>query len=162
MELDMSDRMLRRFAIQAMVLQCMAEQRLDALVYPTSNLPPARLGQPEEPPVNGRTGVWSMLGQQGFPVMTVPVGFTTEVYDRVRDPSAPPTPVPAGSGGFERIPGNDRTRLVGPVPAKLPVGMDIVGRPFDEPLLIKIGSAYTAATHHRMSPPDFGPIPGEM
>ena len=160
MELDMSDRMLRRFAIQQIVLQCMAEQKLDALVYPTSNLPPAKLGQPPEPPVNGRTDVWSMLGQQGFPVMTVPAGFTSVVYDRVRDPTAPPSP--AGGGGFERIPGNDRTRLVGPVAAKLPVGMDIAGRPFGEPLLIRIGSAYTGATHHRTPPPDFGPVPGEL
>ncbi|HEY4214993.1 MAG TPA: amidase [Steroidobacteraceae bacterium] len=162
MELDMSDRMLRRFAIQQIVLQCMAEQKLDALVYPTSNLPPSKLGQPEEPPVNARTGVWSMLGQQGFPVMTVPAGFTTVVYDRVRDPTAlasPPAPV--GGAGGERIAGNDRTRLVGPVPAQLPVGMDIVARPFAEPLLIRIGSAYTAATHHRMAPADFGPVPGE-
>jgi Asp-tRNA(Asn)/Glu-tRNA(Gln) amidotransferase A subunit family amidase len=163
MELDMSDRILRRFAIQQIVLQCMASQHLDALVYPTSNLPPAKLGQPEEPPVNGRGGVWSMLGQQGFPVMTVPAGFTTEVYDRIRDPSAPPSPLPAaGAGGGERIADNDRTRLVGPVAAKLPVGMDIVGRPFDEPLLIRIGSAYTAATHHRAPPPDFGPVAGEL
>jgi Asp-tRNA(Asn)/Glu-tRNA(Gln) amidotransferase A subunit family amidase len=161
MELDMSDRMLRRFAIQQIVLQCMAEQQLDALVYPTSNLPPAKLGQPEEPPVNGRTGVWSMLGQQGFPVMTVPAGFTTVVYDRVRDPTAPVSPAGTG-GGLERIPGNDRTRLVGPLAAKLPVGMDIAGRPFDEPLLIRIGSAYTSAAHHRAPPPDFGPVPGEL
>jgi Asp-tRNA(Asn)/Glu-tRNA(Gln) amidotransferase A subunit family amidase len=162
MELDMSDRMLRRFAIQQMVLQCMAEQHLDALAYPTTNLPPSKLGQPEEPAVNGRSNVWSFLGQQGFPVMTVPVGFTTVVYDRVRDPTAPLSPPPpAGAGGGERIPGNDRTRLLGPIPAKLPVGMDLVGRPFDESLLIRIGSAYTGATRHRTPPADFGPVPGE-
>lgn len=161
-ELDMSDRMLRRFAIQQIVLQCMGEQKLDALVYPTSNLPPSKLGQPEEPPINGRTGVWSMLGQQGFPVMTVPAGFTTMVYDRVRDPTAPASPpAPAGGAGGERVAGNDHTRLAGPVPAKLPVGMDIVARPFDEPLLVRIGFAYAAATHHRVPPPDFGPVPGE-
>jgi amidase len=162
MELDMSDRMLRRFAIQEIVLQCMAEQKLDALAYPTTNLPPSKLGQPEEPPVNGRSGVWSFLGQQGFPVMTVPAGFTTLVYDRVRDPTAPLSPLPVGAAGGDRIPGNDRTRLVGPTPAKLPVGMDIVARPFGEALLIRIGSSYTLATHHRAPPPDFGPVAGEL
>ena len=49
-ELDMADRMLRRFAIQQMVLQCMQEQGIDAIVYPSSNLPPAKLGAPPEPP----------------------------------------------------------------------------------------------------------------
>ena len=64
------------------------------------------------------------------------------VFDRVRDASAP--------GG---------TRLVGPVVAKLPVGMDLLGRPFGEPVLFKIGSAYEAATRHRVSPSEFGPVP---
>jgi hypothetical protein len=53
----------------------------------------------------------------------------------------------------------DGTRLIGPTPAKLPVGVDFAGRPFDEPLLFKIASAYAAATKHRISPPEFGPLP---
>jgi Asp-tRNA(Asn)/Glu-tRNA(Gln) amidotransferase A subunit family amidase len=158
-EVNTAERMQRRFAIQEMVLQCMAEQNLDALVYPTTNLPPAVLGQPDEPPVNGRGGAWSFLGQQGFPAITVPAGFTTEVYDRVRDPTAPkPEPIPAGvfaEGGREP------TRLVGPVAAKLPVGVDIVGRPFDEPTILRIAAAYEAATKHRTPPAGFPPLKGE-
>jgi len=99
-------------------------------------------------------------------VITVPAGFTTEVYDLIRDPTAPQTPASAwgrgGGGGNERLEGDDRTRLIGPVKAKLPVGMDIVGRPFDEPLLLKIASAYEAATKHRKPPAGFGPPKGEM
>lgn len=156
-EVDLAARMLRRFAVQQIVLQCMAEQNLAALVYPTSNLPPAKLGAPLGPAVNGRNGggVWSFLGQQGFPVITVPAGFTTEVYDLVRDPAAPKATV----AGNDRTAGDDRTRLTGPFPAKLPVGMDIVARPFAEPTLIRIASAYEKATRHRVPPPGFGPIP---
>ena len=33
---------------------------------------------------------WSMIGQQGFPAITVPAGFTTEVYDRIPDASSFP------------------------------------------------------------------------
>jgi Asp-tRNA(Asn)/Glu-tRNA(Gln) amidotransferase A subunit family amidase len=77
----------------------------------------------------------------GFPAITVPAGFTTEVWDRVRD-------------------GNS-TRLVGPVPAQLPVGVDFIARPFDEAMLIRIAAAYEAATRRRLPPPDFGPVPGE-
>ena len=33
------------------------------------------------------------------------------------------------------------------------------GRPFGEPVLFKIASAYEQATHHREPPPDFGPLP---
>lgn len=166
-EYNMAERLLRRFSVQQLMLQCMAEQKLDALVYPTSNLPPTKLGAPAGPPINGRngTGVWSFLGAQGFPVITVPAGFTTEVYDLIRDPTAPQTPASAwptgGGGGGERLEGDDRTRLVGPVAAKLPVGIDFAGRPFDEPLLLRIASAYEAATAHRQTPAAFGPLKGE-
>ena len=50
-------------------------------------------------------------------------------------------------------------QLVGPVPAKMPVGVDFLGRPFSEPTLLKIAAAYEQATKHRKPPPDFGPLP---
>ncbi len=160
-EYDMSGRMLRRFAVQQMVLQCMQELGIDAIVYPSSNLPPAKLGAPPEPTVNGRGGSWSFLGQQGFPAITVPAGFTTHVYDRVRDPGAPIIQPAGGGGGGEGAVNTKGTHVEGPIPAKLPVGMDIVGRPFAEPTLLKIASAYEAATRHRAPPPGFGPLAGE-
>jgi amidase len=169
MQYDMSKRMLRRFSVQQMILQCMAEQELDALVYPTANLPPTKLGAPGAPQANARAGVWSFLGAQGFPVITVPAGFTTEVYDWIRDPSAEEIPESAfvnptgggGGGGNQRTEADRRIRLVGPTPAVLPVGVDFVGRPFDEPLILRIASAYEAATKHRKPPAEFGPLAGE-
>jgi Asp-tRNA(Asn)/Glu-tRNA(Gln) amidotransferase A subunit family amidase len=143
--LDTVNRMQNRFALQQIVFQCMALLDLDAMVNPTSNIPPSKLGEPFEPSVNGRSfGGWNLLPGNGFPAISVPAGFTTEVFDRVRDPTAP--------GG---------TRLVGPISAELPVGIDFVGMPFDEPMLFKIASAYEAATHHRIPPPDFGPLDEE-
>lgn len=53
------------------------------------------------------------------------------------------------------------TRLVGPVSASSPVGIDFLARPFDEALLFRIASAFEAATRHRRPPPEFGPLPGE-
>lgn len=160
MEYDMSDRLLRRFAVQKMIMQCMQEQNLDALVYPTEPLPPAKIGAPATPNVNCRTGVWSFLGAQGFPAITVPAGFSTRVYDWERDPSAPlPTPpeecgpVGGGAGGLR-----EGTKMVGPIPAKLPIGVDFLGRPFSEPTLLRIAAAYEAATQHRLAPPEFGPV----
>jgi amidase len=136
----------KRFAIQQAVLQCMATIGIDALTYPTGNVPTPILGAPYEPLLNGRNGgsSWNLLGQQGFPAITVPAGFTSEVFDRVRDSQAP--------GG---------TTLVGPVPAVLPVGIDFLARPFAEPLLLRIASAYEGATHHRRPPPDFKALDGK-
>jgi Asp-tRNA(Asn)/Glu-tRNA(Gln) amidotransferase A subunit family amidase len=150
-ELDTAVRLQHRFALRTIVLQCMQEQDLDVLVAPTASVPPPKLTAPREPAVNGRSPVgWSLLGQQGFPVLTVPAGFTTEVWDRVREENE-------AAGGAGAAP----ARLVGPIPARLPVGLDLVGRPFDEPLLIRVAAAFEAATGHRSPPAGFGPLAGE-
>ncbi len=141
--LDMANLYQDRFAYQQVVMQCMAQQNLDALVSTAGNIPAYILGAPFEPPLEGRTNsVWGLLGQHGIPTLSVPAGFTTHVFDRVRDTTAP--------GG---------TRLASPVPAKLPVGIMFFGRPFSEPTLFRIASAYEAATKHRVPPPDFGALP---
>ena len=142
MTLDNADRWLLRFAVQQIVLLAMEDMKLDAMITPTGNIPPYILGRPLEPTLNGRgPSIWSFLGTQGFPQLGMPAGFTTKVYDRVRDTSAP--------GG---------TRLTEPTPAKLPLSVMLFGRPFGEPVLFRIASAYEQATHHREPPPDFGPL----
>ena len=140
--LDLGSRLQQRFALQQIALQCMGQMQLDAVTYPTSNIPAAKLGAPTEPTVNGRpSNAWTLLGANGFPAITVPAGFTTVMYDRVPD----------GEG----------TKLADAVPAKLPVGIDFIAKPFDEPTLFRIAAAYTAATKHRTSPAGFGPLKGE-
>jgi amidase len=142
MTLDNANRWLMRFAVHQIVLQAMEDMKLDAMVSPTGNVPPYVLGRPLEPTLNGRgPSIWSFLGTQGFPLLGVPAGFTTEVYDRVRDGAAP-----------------EGTRLTGPVPTKLPLSVMFFGRPFGEPTLFRIASAYENATHHRQPPSDFGPV----
>jgi Asp-tRNA(Asn)/Glu-tRNA(Gln) amidotransferase A subunit family amidase len=137
--LDTSARMHSRAALQTLLMHCMEAQTLDALVAPMSTVPPRKLLSPREPAINGRTPIgWFMFGQQGFPVIDVPAGFTTAVWDRERSGS--------------------ETRLVGPVAAQLPVGVDFVARPFGEPLLFRIAAAYEAATKHRRPPDGFGPV----
>jgi amidase len=148
MDVDMGGRMLDRFMVQTTVLQCMEELKLDAMTYPTAATPPEMLGSPTGAGGGGRSrGSSSSLGRQGFPAITVPAGFTTEVWDRERDPTAAKGPN-----------GQPGTRLVGPVAVKVPVGIDFVARPFAEPTLFKIASAYEAATRHRAPPPAFGPL----
>ena len=143
MTLDNANRWLTRFAVQQIVLQAMEDMKLDAMITPTGNIPPYVLGQPLEPTLNSRTpSIWSFLGTQGFPELGMPSGWTTQVWDRVRDASAP------GGTRFKDQP----TR------AKLPLSVMLFGRPFSEPTLFKIAAAYESATHHREAPVDFGPV----
>jgi amidase len=124
-----------RFAVQTLVFQCFGEMNLDAVVYPSGNIPPGVLTSPAEPTVNDRGLSWSGISSRGFPAITVPAGFTTAVYDR------------DGNGN-----------LLPPVAAELPVGIEFLALPFDEPLLFSIAGAYEAATHNRRVPPEFGPL----
>jgi amidase len=141
--LDLARRQQFRFAVQQIVLQCMAEQKLDALVYPTGNVPAPKLGAPVEPTVAGRSALaWTVLGANGFPAISVPAGFTTQIYDREPDATAP-----------------EGVRLVGPVAARLPVGIDFMARPFAEPTLLRIAAAYEAARPHREAPLGFAAPP---
>jgi amidase len=127
-----------RFTLQAVVFQCFAEMGLDAVVYPTGNIPPAILTAPQEPTVNDRSsGLWTYVNSRGFPALTVPAGFTTIVYDR--DTAGNLLPAKAAS---------------------LPVGIDFLGLPFEEAKLFTIGAAYEASTKHRIQPPGFGPLDG--
>ena len=156
--LDTTVRLQRRFAVQEIMLYAFADMNLDAVVYPTGSLPPSKLGGLPEPSVHGRPTLWTFLGTQGFPAITVPAGFTTHVYDRMPDPKNPPPADvlrrPNGEGGGAA----QNSILVGPIPAELPVGVDFLGRPYSEPILFKIAAAYEQATKARRPPPDFGPL----
>jgi len=45
------------------------------------------------------------------------------------------------------------------LPRPMPISMMLWSGVGEEPTLIKIASAYEAATKHRVPPPDFGPLP---
>lgn len=126
-----------RFTMQTIIYNCFAEKDLDAVVYPSGNIPPGIATSPQEPTINDRGSNWTAISVHGFPTMTVPAGFTTRVYDR-------------NLGG----------KLLPPVPAKLPVGMDILSLPFSEPTVFAIAEAFEEATRHREQPPSFGPLNG--
>jgi len=53
--LDLRDRDSSRLAIQQTVMQCMAMLNLDAVTYPTGNVPPALIKAPVEPDLHGRS-----------------------------------------------------------------------------------------------------------
>ena len=140
-----------RTVLQMLVNKVMADNRLDALVYPTKTIPAPRLAAPVEPAlVDGhdfRAPLTPRLSPNaGLPAIVVPAGFTSEVYDRI--PARDNARVAAGE-------------LDGPKAAQLPVAIEFLGRTYSEPLLIRIAAAYEQATHHRRAPADFPALPGE-
>ena len=162
-----------RTVLQMLINKVMADNRLDALVYPTKTVLAPRLGEPVEP-INLKT-VQDMVTvmidgepyersiervldlrapltprlspNSGYPAIAVPAGFASKVYDRA---------VARGADGSKRA-----GEFSPPKAVELPVSLDFLGRAFSEPLLIRIAAGYEAATRNRKPPKDFGPVAGE-
>jgi Asp-tRNA(Asn)/Glu-tRNA(Gln) amidotransferase A subunit family amidase len=110
--------------LQAGIRRVLQDQRLDALIYPTWNNPPRRIGDLASPHGNNSA---RLSPPTGFPAITVPMGSV-------------PAPVPA--------PGPRAARSS----EALPVGLQIFGDAWSEPVLIEIAFAYEQLTRHRRAP----------
>ena len=176
-----TDHLLRMQTLRQILLKVMADNNLDALVFVNTTIPPPVILPSRVPAVytarteprvlkagttlsdptlvpgepvlktdldlfRGAGGSWgvNVSPESGFPSIVVPAGFTRVVYDRVPDP--------ADANG---------SKLAGPTPAQLPVGMEFVGRPFAEAKLFEIASAYERFMRHRRPPASFGRLPDE-
>ena len=62
--------------MRAVVDGILTEQKLDAIVYPTSPRRPGLLSAPPEPPGGGRESGTNIANLTGFPDVVVPAGFT--------------------------------------------------------------------------------------
>src|SRR5688572_2987050 len=93
-------------------------------------------------------GYGAMLG---IPEVFVPAGFAETVYD-MRFKLA------ADGKSYEGEESKVPTALGG---IGLPFNIGFWAEPGQEANLIKVASAYEAATHHRKPPPAFGPVKGE-
>lgn len=140
-----------RTVLQMLVNKVMADNRLDALVYPTKTIPAPLLAAPLEPSAVGggdfRAPLTPRLSPNaGLPAIVVPAGFTREVYDRIS----------ARKNGHVTA-----GELGGPKAVQLPVAIEFLGRAYSEPTLIRIAAGYEQATHHRRPPAAFPPLAGE-
>jgi len=102
----------RRIAFREAIENVMDSLKLDAIVYPTWNNKPARIGFFEEEYKGDNNQI--IAPHTGQPAFTVPMGLS---------------------------------------PENLPVGIQFLGRMFDEPTLIKLAYAYEQGTKHRTVPP---------
>jgi hypothetical protein len=137
--------------LRLVILKVMHENKIDAFVNPEHTLPPPLLGGAGEPDVNGRQShsccaAFTALG--GMPEIEVPAGYVRTVYN-------PKFVVSEDKKEIEIVTGTVETSLEHPMPMSL---MFWAG-PGSDPDVIKVASAYETATHHRVPPPQFGPVP---
>ena len=141
-------RVKMRDVMRLVVLNVLRRNDLDVLVNPTITVPPVRIGYAGEPQVKNRpSGRFPTSANLGIPEITVPAGFNRIVYD-------PEYVLNEDRDGYDNVTGSRRTEL----DAALPVGISFWAGPGDEPIVLRVASAYEAATKHRRPPPDFGPV----
>jgi amidase len=135
------------------ILKVMHENDIDVFVNPENTLPPRKIGGPGEPDakgrgVNGPASSFTALLQ--IPQIVVPAGYNQIVYE-------PQFALNPDKTSYIGVSGTEASLL----PHSMPISMMFWAGPGDEPALLTVASAYEAATHHRVPPPAFGPVPGE-
>jgi len=139
--------MKRRDTMRMALMKVLEQNKLDVLVNPSTNTLPNKIGGANEP--NNRQG-FGYGASLGTPEVFVPAGFSDTVYDATFKLSADGTK-------YETVSGTAPTKLATPLPYNIAFWAGIG----EEATLIKVASAYEAATHHRRAPPAFGPLKGE-
>jgi Asp-tRNA(Asn)/Glu-tRNA(Gln) amidotransferase A subunit family amidase len=140
-----ADRLARSYIARLALQRVMLENRIDVFVHPENIVPTPRIQGPN-------VGSISLDGITPFfqiPRVAVPAGMTDVVYE-------PQYALNAAKTDYVAVlaPGTPKTRL----PHPMPISMTFFAGPGDEPVLIRVGTAYEAATHHRTPPPVFGPV----
>jgi len=140
-------------ALRLITLKVMHENGIDAFVNPEQTTPPYKLGYASEPEVDFRENngcCQAFTALMGAPELEVPAGYTTVAYEPSFKLSADKATYVATSGTVGST-----------LPHPMPISLMLWAGPGDEPDLIKVASAYEAATKHRKPPPLFGPVKAE-
>ena len=140
-----SDRLARSHIARMALLKMMYENDIDLFVHAENTVPTPKLLGPN-------VGTASLDGITPFfqiPKIVVPAGFTeVEV--------APAFALnPQGTNYTSLLPpGAKPSKLEHP----MPIAITFFAGQGEESTLIKVGTAYESATHHRKPPPAFGPV----
>jgi amidase len=129
------------------LLKVMRENGIDAFVHAENTVPTPKIGGPN-------VGTASLDGITPFlqiPRVVVPAGFNRVIVE-------PQYALNADKTDYVSVlaPGTPETLL----PNAMPIAITFFAGQGEEPALLKIGSAYEAATKYRRPPPNFGPVGG--
>jgi Asp-tRNA(Asn)/Glu-tRNA(Gln) amidotransferase A subunit family amidase len=144
------ERIMLRELLRRADMMVILENKLDALVRLHTPWPPALIGHAYQYDIPSNLRPESFTGPNaGLTEVLIPAGYVTTVYDPVYALNA------------------DKTRYVSkathtpttiPEPG-LPFSLVFRAEPGREDALLKIASAYEAASKRRVPPPAFGPLP---
>jgi len=146
-----NERIMLRELLRRVDMMVILENRLDALVRLHTPWPPGKIGgahQPRGGPSN--LSRESFYGPNaGLTEVLIPAGYVTTVYDPV---------FALSPDGMRYVPALSRTPTTVPEPG-LPFSLVFRCEPGKEDVVLKIASAYEAASRRRIPPPAFGPLP---
>jgi amidase len=140
-----ADRLARSHIARMALLKVMYENDIDAFVHAENTVPTPKIQGPN-------VGTSSLDGITPFfqiPRIVVPAGTTDVIYE-------PQYALNEKKDDYISVlpEGTPKTTL----PHPMPISITFFAGQGEEPTLIKIGTAYESATHHRFAPPNFGPV----
>ncbi len=152
-----NERIMLREVLRRADMMVIYENKLDALVRLHTPFVPAKIGGAAQPRTmvgpDGTNGQ-NLLPESfdgpnaGLTEILIPAGYVTTVYDPVH------ALAPDGKRWVSQ-PADEPTQI--PTPG-LPFSLVFRAEPGNEDIILKVASAYEAASHRRISPPNFGPL----
>jgi amidase len=145
-----SERIMLRELLRRVDMMVLLENRLEALVRLHTPFPPGKIGGAGQPGSQQNLRRESFHGPNaGLTEVLIPAGYVTTVYDPLFALS------PDGTR-YVSVASDTPTTI--PEPG-LPFSLVFRAEPGKEDMLLKIASAYEAASKRRVPPPAFGPLP---
>jgi amidase len=140
-----ADRLARSYVARMALLKVMYENDIDVFVHPENTVPTPKIQGPNV----GTNSLDDITPFFQIPRIVVPAGVTSVIYE-------PQYALNEDKSNYESVlpQGTPRTRL----PHPMPISITFFAGQGDEPVLIKVGTAYESATQHRFAPPAFGPV----
>ena len=145
-----NERIMLRELLRRIDMMVILENRLDALVRLHTPWPPALIGGAYQYDIVSNLRPESFNGPNaGLTEVLIPAGYVTTVYDPVFKLSA--------DGKRYVSAASDKSTTISE--PGLPFSLVFRAEPGKEDVLLKIASAYEAASKRRIPPPAFGPLP---
>jgi len=144
-----NERIMLRELLRRVDMMVILENRLDALVRLHTPWPPGLIGHAYQYDIASNLRPESLSGPNaGLTEVLIPAGYVTTVYDPVYKLT------PDGKRYVSQA--SDRPTTI-PAPG-LPFSLVFRAEPGKEDVLLKVASAYEAASQRRVPPPNFGPL----